>query len=259
MADTYREQAQELAPRGLFLRDPISQAYLSASGGTVADTTALVRAGILQRYARTCDDTALAAIGDTRGLERAPREAADAFRTRCARTIEIHQAIGTKEAYQEALLPLGIAPENIVVWNDHEDTILPATSPDTPWWSRCMVIVDSTSGPWSAPVWSEDDMWSEDDVWGIEGITRSEVIYLRRIIRQWKWAAAYPLALVIIFDNTPWPLSTNWSSTTAWVGDTDVAIMPIGRVWGFNEAVYGSPPELWMADEAWHDNFDFED
>jgi hypothetical protein len=257
MADTFREAGQELAPAGLFLRDRVSQALLAALGGMVADTTALVREGVLQRFARTADETALVEIGETRQMERAPGESAEDYQHRLAAPIDWHSARGAKQGLVEVFGPLGVELSKVVVWDDHEDTILPATPPDIQWWSRCMIVVDMSGGPWSAPVWSDSAVWSDSEVWGIEGATQLDIAYLRRTIRKNKWTGAYPLALVLIFDTTTYDLSATWSASYAWVGDPAVAVMPLGRAWGWNETVYAAPDDQWSDSEVWADAFTF--
>jgi hypothetical protein len=253
---TYRDYAKDLAPRG-FLRDPTSQSYLGALGGAVSDTLALYRGGVESRFARTAPDDGLPYIGDARQIERAPLETEDDYRARLQRSFEIHSARTTKDAYVLALEPLGVSADNIRVYNDYENKLLSITPPDTAWWSRVLLVIDSTDGPWTQPVWDPNDVWDPDAVWGVDGLTQAEVKYLRRQIRRHKWAGAFPYGMVIIFDNTTWPIDTDWSSNLAWIGDPTVVVAPLGRTWGWNEAIYGTP-DLWMTDEVWRDPFDLD-
>jgi hypothetical protein len=247
--------ANGYAPRG-WLDDPTSEAYLAAHGAAALETFGLWRETVKARYASTAPEDALVWIGEARQLARAPAEVTADYRLRLARSFEIHEDRTTKDAYRHALEPLGVDPANVVVWNDHEDTFLPATVPDVQWWSRVIVIVDCRSGPWTAPLWSGSAVWSDEEVWGIEGMTQIELAFLRSHIRRWKWAGAFPLGMAFIFDT--FDLATEWKALT-WVGApiNDVAVMPLGRVWGWNEAVYLSAPDLWSADEAWADVFTF--
>lgn len=268
MADTFREHAQELAPRGLFLRDRVSQALLSALGGAVADTTALVKEGVLQRFARTCDATALVKVGDTRGLERAPRETDAAFRARCAAAWEWHEARGTKSAYVKALEVLGVDAANVLVWNYYEDCGIPAPWYASPWWSLVTVVVDSSGGPWTAPVWLDDgsDVWSDDvqdeGVWGLDGMTVAELAWLRNTIRKGKWSGAFPLAIYVILSGSVWGDGSTWSDS---VPDTwsdvgaDVAVLALSHVWGEEEWLYGAPPPVWddSGADVWEEAFTF--
>jgi hypothetical protein len=261
MASDFRSQAADMAPRGAgaWLRDDASQAWLRGLGGAVSDSMALWREGVKVRFVRTAPSDALAELCDTRQIERAPRETEDAIRARLQRCFEIHQTRGTKDAYVEALLPLLVDAENIVVRNDYEDSIMPAVPGVDPWWSRVMVVIDSRSGPWFAPAWDDGGVWSEEEVWDIGDMTPAESTWLRRTIRRWKWAGAYPLAIVIIFGGSAWGLETVWSDSDVWTDvPAEVAVIPLGHVWGFNEAVYGAPPEMWTESGVWKDAFDFE-
>lgn len=260
MADTFRETAQELAPRGLFLRDRVSQAYLEALGGAVADTTALVRDGVLARWARTAPDDALALIGDTRQIEQAPGETKTAYRARLADAWDIHSDRGTKDAYRNVLEPLGVDPANVVVWDNWEDDGIPPPPGDDPWWSRVWIVVDSSPGPWSSPVWVDPATWSDDEVWGVGDMTVAEIKYIRRLFRKWKWAGAFPTALYLHFGGAMWGDFAAWDEAghLTWL-DTpaDVAVIPLAHVWDFNAAIYGAPDDVW-ADEIWPDAFTFD-
>jgi len=256
MAD-FRDVARELAPRGGWLRDAASQAWLGAMGGAVSTSQVLWRETVKARFASTAPEDALVLIGDTRQIERAPRETAAAYRARLQRCFELHTERTTPDAYRNALEPLGVEAAQVAVWSDYQDSILPAV-PGTPaWWSRVTVVIDARTGPWTAPVWDAGAVWSEDEVWGIGGMIPTEVAWLRRTIRRWKWAGAFPLAIVIIFGGDVWGLETVWSDSAVWSDDpAEVAVLPLGRVWGFNEAVYGAPPDQWTESEVWRDPFD---
>lgn len=247
--------ANGYAPRG-WLDDPTSQAYLSAHGDACLETFGVWRDTVKVRYASTAPEDALVWIGEARQLDRGPEEVTADYRLRLARCFEIHEDRTTKDCYRHALEPLGVDPANVAVWNDYEDTFVPATPPDTQWWSRVIVAVDCSAGPWTAPIWSGSAVWSDEEVWGIEGMTQNELTFLRRFIRRHKWSGAYPLGMAFIFDTATFDLSTDWKAL-AWVGSTDVAVMPLGRVWGWNEAVYASSPDLWSDSEVWTDVFTF--
>lgn len=259
MPDDFRALARDLAPRG-WLRDDTSQAWLTGLGGAVSASLVLLRNSVKVRFASTAPEDALVHIGDTRQIERAPRETATNYRTRLRRCFDIHAARTTADAYREALLPLGVDGADVAVWSDWQDSIMPA-DPGTPaWWSRVTVVVDATVGPWTAPIWEDGAVWSESEVWGIGGMTPAEVAWLRRTIRKWKWAGAYPLAVVIIFGGDAWGLETVWSASAVWSDDpASVAVLPLGMAWGFNETVYGAPPDLWSDDAVWQDPFFSED
>lgn len=254
MAD-FKSYTQNLAPRGGWLRDTASQAWLGGMGQAIGTTLDLDKEGVKVRFASTCPVDALPVVGDSRQIEQAPEEADADYRLRLGQAFDYHFERPTPEGYKNALVPLGIDPANIVVYSDWEDSVLPSAVPADSWWSRVMIVVDATGGPWIQPVWDAGDVWTADAVWGIDGVTQAEIAYLKRTIRRNKWAGAFPMALIIIFDNVAWPLNTDWS-LGGWVGDPDVAIAPLGRVWGWNENVYGSAPDLWMADEVWRDPFD---
>jgi hypothetical protein len=259
MAD-FRDRAEALAPLGGWLRDDASKAWLRAQGGAVSDTLALWKAGVKQRYASTCGEDALPLLGDSRQISQAPGETTASHRARLRRAFEIHTDRTTKMAYKHIFEALGFDPAQVTVWSDWEDSLLPATPGDDPWWSRVTVVVDARTGPWSAPVWTDDAVWTETEVWGIEGATQAQIQWLRQQIRKTKWAGAYPLAVVFIFGGDVWGLETVWSDSAVWSEDpASVAVLPLGHVWGFNEAVYGAPPDLWNDSEVWKDAFTFDD
>jgi hypothetical protein len=247
MADTFRETAQELAPRGLFLRDATSQAYLEALGGAVADTTTLVREGVWARWARTAPDDALVLIGDTRQIEQAPGETKTAYRRRLTEAWEIHQARGTKTAYKNVLEPLGVDPTLVFVWNHYETGV-------GNWWSNVYVVVDMTLGdPWTVDLW-DDGTWDDGGVWDFDGLLATQVTYIRRTIRKWKWAGAFPVAIWVWLSGDVWDAGDTWDSGV-WA-DAGVALpILLGHVWDESELIYGEPPEKWDDGSTWEEAF----
>ena len=256
----FRDYAEQLAPRGGWLSDDASKAWLRAQGGAVSTSLALWREGRRARFASTAPEDALPLIGDNRQIERAPRETPVRYRGRLRRCFEIHEARSTPLAYKEAFKPFyGLnATQYMTVANDYEDSVIPAPPGADPWWSRVTVIIDMTAGPWSTPLWDDGAVWSDDEVWGLFGPTWDEIKFLRRTIRKWKWAGALPLAIVFIFGGAVWGLETVWSDSDVWSDDpADVAVMPMAHVWDFNTEVYGAPPDLWSDDGVWLDVYDF--
>lgn len=246
MADTFREAAQELAPRGMFLRDRVSQALLSALGGTVADTTALVREGVLQRYARTCDDTALVEVGETRQMERAPAESAADYRHRLSEAWDWHSARGTKAGLVEVFGPLGVSESNVFVWNHYETGV-------GEWWSNVYIVADMTDGPWTVDVW-DDGVWDDGGVWDLNGVTSAEIAYLRRTIRKNKWVGAFPIALWAWIAGDIWDAGDTWDSGV-WADSGEVYAILLGHHWDQSELLYGDVPEKWDDGSTWEEAF----
>lgn len=246
MADTFREHAQELAPRGMFLRDRVSQALLSALGGAVADTNALVREGVLQRFARTADETALVYIGDTRQMEQAPEESAADYRRRLTTPITWHSARGTKAGLVEVFGPLGVEAEKVVVWNHYETGV-------GNWWSNVYIVADMRDGPWTVDVW-DDGVWDDGGVWDLNGVTSAEIAYMRRTIRKNKWVSAYPIALWVWTGGDIWDAGDTWDSGV-WADSGDVYAILLGYHWDQSELLYGDVPETWDDGSTWEEAF----
>lgn len=233
----FRDVAKELAPRGGWLRDNTSQAYLGALGGTVSDSLALWREGVKARFASTCPADALVHLGDTRQIERAPRETEEAYRVRLRRAFEIHALRGTPGAWAELLAPLGVDADTVYPWNWYE--ILLGT-----WWSTLWPAVDSRSGPWGGPHEADDGTTCDEGaLCDISGIVDSEVHWIRRQVRRWKWAGAYPVAIWIALGGVYTDIGlTADSGILCDDGPFERAILRLGNVWDQETELFGEPP-----------------
>jgi len=236
MAD-FRTVARELAPRGGWLRDPASQAWLGALGGAVSTSQALWRETVKARFASTAPEDALVLIGDTRQIERAPREEAAAYRARLQRCFEIHEKRGTDDAYREALLPLGVAGEDVRPFS-WCDVHLGA------WWSTVWITVDSRSGPWtSAPLADDGNAADDGTLCDITGLIDTEIHWLRRQIRKWKWAGAFPVAIWVVLSGVYTDLGLIADSgVQADDGPFQSTIIRLGNLWDQEASIYGYPP-----------------
>lgn len=246
MAD-FRDVARELAPRGGWLRDPASQAWLGAMGGAVSASQALWRETVKARFASTAPEDALVLIGDTRQIERAPRETAAAYRLRLARCFEIHTERTTPDAYRNALEPLGVAEADVFVYSHFEVAI-------GLHWSTVWIVVDSTAGPWTEALWDDGGSWDDGGVWDLDGLQDIEVHWLRRTIRKWKWAGAYPVAIWVWTSGDVWDDGGLWDDGGVWTDDAGITTpILLGHLWDEQETLYGGEPDKWDDGGVWDD------
>ena len=264
----FRHVARELAPRGGWLRDDTSQAWLSGLGGAVSTSLGLWRESVKARFASTAPADALVVIGDTRQLERAPLELEADHRVRLTRAFEIHALGGTKGIYPELLSVLGVSAANVIAWDDWEASGIPAPPGTDPWWSRAWVVVNSSAGPWTGPLWYDDgsDLWGDSDggIWAVDGLTIDELQWLRREVRKRKWAGAPLIAMFVILAGDVWGDGSTWSDPIpdAWSdAGGDVVVLQFAHVWGGEEAFYGAPAPSWLDDgsDTWESLYDFGD
>ena len=246
--DTFRETAGQYAPRGIWLRDTTSQDYLRALGGAVADSLALHREATEARFARTAPEDALPFVGDNRQLERAPGETVADYRLRLPRAFEIHGDRTVDDGYRHALEPLGIAPADVYVYGETEV----GEHPD--WYSEVFVFVDSTSGPWTLGVWDGvDDVWDDGGLWDLDGLDVAGIAYIRRTIRRYKWAGAYPVRLFAWLSGGLWTPGDAWTPATWHTLGRAIPIL-LGRTWDEDQE-YSGVPDLWDDGGPWDDNF----
>jgi hypothetical protein len=252
MAD-FRDVARELAPRGGWLRDPASQAWLGAMGGAVSASQALWRETVKARFASTAPEDALVLIGDTRQIERAPRETAAAYRLRLARCFEWHSERTTKDGYRNVLEALGVDPDDCHVWNDYEGGL-------GQWWSEVWIVADSTAGPWGMPNELDAGLTLDSGlVLDMSGITHDEIAWIRRQFRKVKWAGAYPVAIFAVLEGQALDMGLTLDSGLLLDVDTTVAVIPIGHVWDQETLLWGTPPAVLDAGKTLDDPFTWSD
>lgn len=250
MADSFRQFAQQLAPRG-WLDDATSQAYLGAHGDAVSTTLALWVDGVKVRFASTAPEDALPWIGDMRQLERAPRETTDEYRDRLQRCFEIHSERATKNAYRHALEPVNVDPAAVTVWSHYEVGV-------GEWWSEPSVIVDTRETPWELDMWDGVGAeWDDGGVWDLNGLLWNEVHFFRRMIRRWKWAGDYPVAIWAWLSGEIWDEGSVWDEFDDVWGDVVGVALPIllGYTWDQGEWLYGDLPETWDDGSEWEQAF----
>lgn len=249
--ETFRDTAPRYAPRGLWLRDDTSRDYLASLGGAVADSLELYRHAVEVRYARTAPDDALPLIGDSRQLERAPGESEADYRLRLPRAFEIHGDRTLADGYRHALEPLGVEPDTVTVYSEHEVG-------EHDWYSEAFGFVDATGvdAPWTLGVWDGvGDEWDDGGLWDVDGLTVAQLAFARRMIRRHKWAGAYPARLVVWFTGTLWTPggAVTWDPA-AWHLAGDAIPILLGHTW--DEGLeYDGVQDLWDDGGQWDDNF----
>lgn len=239
-ADDYRDFARKLAPRGLWLRDAVSQSYLGGIGGFVEGNIGIWRETAKMRFALHAPDDALPMIGDARQLERAPRETVEAYRARLRRSFEIHGDRTSPDAYRHALEPLGVAPTDVFPWSWFEAGI-------GAWWSTVWIVVDATGGtPWGPAYECDAGLFCDTGILcDVSGLNVDEVGFLRRTIRRWKLASAFPVGLWIVLSGQCCDMGLFCDAGLECDdGDDATAIIPLGKVTEQENLLWGAGPPL---------------
>lgn len=242
----YAETPGTVIPDG-WLDDPASRTYVRALGARVSDTLALYRDGVLSRFARYAPTDVLPDVGVARQLERAPGESTADYRVRLQRAFEIHTDRTTAQAYRHALEPLGIDPDTVTVYGEE------AVGEHT-WYSGVFVFVDMTAGPWTVDAWEEvGDEWDDGGVWDLNGLTVAQLSFARRMIRRWKWAAAYPVMLFAWMSGTVWTPGDTWEPS-AWLTSETAFPLVLGYTWDAGSEYYASE-DAWDDGSSWEEAF----
>lgn len=222
--EIYRRRARALAPRG-WLDDATSGTYLGAHGAEVGRTFNLWRESVKARYASTAPEDGLYRVGEQRQIERAPEETATAYRARLLRSFEIHSERTTDDGYRNALEPIGVNPAVVHVWNHYEVGV-------GVHWSLVYIMIDSRDGPFGpAPECDDSEVCDSGILCDVSGLTVNMLTYVRRTIRRYKWAGAYPVGIWIILAGQCCDMSLLCdSSIECDSGTNDTAIIPLGKV-----------------------------
>lgn len=268
---------QLLAPT--YLQGPNGQLFIGFTGRAKDREMALLKAGILLRLpTETSPDDTLALYyqGRDRDLARHPGDSGETYRQRLIKAFDLWELGGTIEGTQTALVPFGMALEDVIVLD--AGTPEPLIWDDADWYSRSLIIL--LNPPWSfagAGAWGDNDgtwgtadgywvdgsewgtddgSWGEGDVtWG-SSATEEEITAVRREIWKWKGDGDFPLEVVLVFAGSVWGDGGTWGTDD---GDWDDDGHQITRwktayTWGWEAHSYEDGPEgsegAWGSDDG---------
>jgi hypothetical protein len=191
------------------------------------------------RSAILCPDDALYLVGAARDLERYPGETDDAYRARVTAAFDAHEWAGTAKGIEDqltaALLGMGAVSPVVTVLENWEG----AYADGADWYSRIAIVIQC-GGVWTGGTLG--GTWVLGSTVLGSTATAPDVATMKRVVRKWKDAGAYPGVLRVVLDTSVDVLGIDWTLGTSALADpSSVTEWVMGPLFG-STWVLGSSP-----------------
>lgn len=270
MAKTYERALLDELARIPWLNGPTGQGFVGSVGRAQDAELRALKDGVLMRNPLDAPPDALPYLARDRGILRAPSESDAAFAARLDNAHNIWYWAGSRDGilsvFEPLLLPI---PDGFTSATETSPPASPLVrvwdiarlggaywhhgSPMAPWYSKCLVVIDSRNGPWTTDgTFADPGTFDAVNLVG-STITVAELQYMRRMIRVLKAPSSYPIHIAVVLEGDammgflPDGQETIGDDTGTFGDTSQVVFLRVGHVeheavlWGGYEGTFGDP------------------